>query len=142
MSDLVLVEDKGPVRWLTLNRPDKRNALHADLVTALKEALADPGDKLIKAMNLSPKEAADMTFYEGEGCGECHGTGFKGRIGIFEYLPIDNEIRKEVTENSDAERIKEVAIGNGLVTLRQDGWQKVKNGMTTIREVLRVTAEA
>jgi general secretion pathway protein E len=103
---------------------------------------ADPGDKLIKAMNLSSKEVAGMTFYEGEGCGECHGTGFKGRIGIFEYLPIDNEIRKEVTGNSDAERIKEVAIGNGLVTLRQDGWQKVKKGMTTIREVLRVTAEA
>jgi len=105
------------------------------------KTLANPDDKLIKAMNLSPEETADMQFYEGKGCSECHNTGFKGRIGIFEYLSIDNEIRKEVMANSDADRIKRAAIENGLVALRQDGWRKVKEGVTTIREVLRVTAE-
>jgi general secretion pathway protein E len=105
------------------------------------KTLVDPGSKLIKAMNLSPGETEDVRFYEGEGCSECHNTGFKGRIGIFEYLSVDNEIRKEVMANSDADRIKRTAIENGLVTLRQDGWGKVKEGVTTIREVLRATAE-
>jgi general secretion pathway protein E len=105
------------------------------------KTVMNPGSKLIEAMNLCPEETDEMRFYEGEGCSECHNTGFKGRIGIFEYLSIDNEIRKEVMANSDADRIKRVAVEKGLVTLRQDGWRKVKEGVTTIREVLRVTAE-
>ena len=103
---------------------------------------ANPDDELIENMNLSLEETAGMEFYEGKGCSECHHTGFKGRIGIFEYLPINHDIRKEIMANSDSDRIKEVAIERGLVTLRQDGWKKVADGVTTIREVLRVTAEA
>jgi type II secretory ATPase GspE/PulE/Tfp pilus assembly ATPase PilB-like protein len=54
---------------------------------------------------------------------------------------VNDAIRKEIMADSDADRIKQVAIDNGLATLRQDGWRKVKNGVTTIREVLRVTVE-
>jgi general secretion pathway protein E len=71
----------------------------------------------------------------------CNHTGFKGRIGIFEYLPIDDDIRREITAKSSTERIKDVALSKGMVTLRQDGWDKVKRGITTVSEVLRVTLE-
>jgi len=101
----------------------------------------NPEDKLIKLMNMSSDETDKIQFYEGEGCLECHHTGYKGRVGIFEYLSVNDDIRKEIMADSDADRIKQVAIESGLVTLRQDGWRKVKNGVTTIREVLRVTVE-
>jgi general secretion pathway protein E len=101
----------------------------------------NPEDKLIKTMNMSSDETDEIQFFEGEGCRECHHTGYKGRVGIFEYLSVNDNIRKEIMADSDADRIKQVATENGLVTLRQDGWRKVKNGITTIREVLRVTAE-
>ncbi len=100
-----------------------------------------PDDEMIKAMNLGSEETGDMQFYEGKGCSECRNTGFRGRTGIFEFLPMNHDIRREIMANSDAERIKRVAIEKGMFTLRQDGWRKVRSGVTTIREVLRVTVE-
>ena len=100
-----------------------------------------PEEKLLKSMGIGPKEAAEVTFYTGKGCEECRHTGFRGRTAIFEYLPVDDDIRKEITQRSSTERVKDVAIKKGLLTLRQDGWSKVKEGKTTISEVLRVTLE-
>lgn len=101
----------------------------------------EPEAKLVKAMNLSPAEVRCVEFLAGAGCEECKHTGFRGRIGIFEYLPVDDDIRREITARSSTERIKDVAQEKGLLTLRQDGWNKVKQGITTISEVLRVTLE-
>lgn len=101
----------------------------------------EPEEKLLKAMNLSPDDVRGVEFFAGEGCDRCNYTGFKGRIGIFEYLPIDDDIRKEITARSSTERIKDVALAKGMLTLRQDGWNKVKRGITTVSEVLRVTLE-
>jgi len=101
----------------------------------------EPEGKLLKAMNLSPDKIRGIQFFAGKGCEECNHTGFKGRIGIFEYLPVDDDIRKEITARSSTERIKDVAHNKGLVTLRQDGWDKVEKGITTVSEVLRVTLE-
>jgi general secretion pathway protein E len=101
----------------------------------------EPEQKLLRAMNLSPDKVCRIEFFAGEGCEECKYTGFRGRIGIFEYLPVDDDIRKEITARSSTERIKDVALKKGILTLRQDGWNKVKKGITTISEVLRVTLE-
>lgn len=101
----------------------------------------DPEEKLLKAMNLSRDTLCGVEFFAGAGCEECKHTGFRGRIGIFEYLPVDDDIRREITARSSTERIKDVALEKGLLTLRQDGWNKVKRGITTISEVLRVTLE-
>lgn len=103
-----------------------------------KEEMA-PDAKLFRAMKLSPEETARMTYYHGVGCDECRHTGFKGRIAIFEYLPLDEDIRKEIHRESSTEVIREVALRKGMITLRQDGWNKVRQGVTTISEVLRVT---
>jgi len=100
-----------------------------------------PEERLIKSMGIDEQEATRITFYHGKGCEECRQTGFRGRIAIFEFLQIDEEIRKEIINRSSTEIIKKIALKNGLFTLRQDGWEKVKLGRTTISEVLRVTLE-
>ncbi len=75
----------------------------------------------------------------GTGCEKCKGKGYLGRSGIFELLVIDNEIRPMITDRTDSQSIKNHAISHGMKTLRQDGLQKVINGITTLEEVLRVT---
>ncbi|MBU0484151.1 MAG: type II secretion system ATPase GspE [Proteobacteria bacterium] len=99
----------------------------------------EPDPKLLKTMPFSAEEIADMTFYHGSGCEECRHTGYKGRTAIFEYLPVDEAIRKEIDRKSSTEKIKETALARGMVTLLQDGWRMVREGRTTVSEVLRVT---
>ncbi|MBF0226087.1 MAG: type II secretion system ATPase GspE [Desulfobacterales bacterium] len=98
-----------------------------------------PEDRLLKAVGFS--KVSGMNFYAGTGCKECRNTGFKGRIGIFELLKVDEDIRKLIIEGASSEKIKESAINKGMVTLRNDGLLKIKNGITTIPEILRVTLE-
>jgi general secretion pathway protein E len=80
-------------------------------------------------------------FYKGEGCEVCRHSGFHGRTAIFEYLPVTDAIRKEINARAGTEGIRHAAVGQGMATLRQDGWEKVKAGVTTVSEVLRVTLE-
>jgi len=75
----------------------------------------------------------------GKGCDACGGTGFRGRIGIFELLPVDEGIKDLILARSDAGAIRERAVARGMTLLRQDGWNKTQAGITTIEEVLRVT---
>ncbi len=100
-----------------------------------------PDEKYLRAMGVSPEEAEDMVFYAGRGCENCRYTGYRGRTAIFEYLPVDADIRREISNRSDAERIKDVALAKGVTPLRRNGWEKVRQGVTTISEVLRVTLE-
>jgi len=100
-----------------------------------------PEEKLLQSMGVSPDHVANSDFFAGKGCETCRGTGFKGRTAIFEYLAVDDHIRREIMAKSSTERIKDVAIENGMTVLRQDGWRKVRGGITTIQEVLRVTLE-
>ena len=90
---------------------------------------------------MTPDEIEGITFMAGKGCEHCRGTGFKGRTAIFEYLSVNDAIRREINAHSSTERIKDIAMELGMRTLRQDGWMKVKEGITTIAEVLRVTLE-
>jgi general secretion pathway protein E len=101
----------------------------------------EPDKRQIASMGLGPEDARVMVIYEGRGCDQCRGTGYLGRIGIFEYLQIDDEIRELIGTKASSEKIRDVAITKGLITLREDGWKKVKTGITTMSEVLRVTLE-
>jgi type II secretory ATPase GspE/PulE/Tfp pilus assembly ATPase PilB-like protein len=84
----------------------------------------------------------DIRIYRaGMGCEECRHTGYKGRTGIYELLLLDEDIRKLVLEKTSAGNIRKLALKKGLRTLRNDGLEKVKAGLTTIEEVLRVTQE-
>lgn len=82
-----------------------------------------------------------IKFFKSRGCGKCNNTGYYGRIGIFELLLVNEEIRSLIIRNSETSLIREAAIRNGMTTLLRDGTQKVVEGLTTMREVLRVTQE-
>ncbi len=90
---------------------------------------------------LGIRSDVDITLYKGEGCEKCSFTGYLGRTGIYELLMITDEIRHRILDRSDATTIRNKAIDLGMRTIREDGWVKVKDGLTTITEVLRVTRE-
>ncbi len=79
--------------------------------------------------------------YHGVGCKECSFTGFRGRVGIFETMLMNDDIRRLTISNSDSTQLRKSAIGSGMITLRQDGFYKVREGVTTLAEVLRVTQD-
>jgi type IV pilus assembly protein PilB len=78
-------------------------------------------------------------FFKGEGCDKCRKTGYCGRAGIHELLLMDDTLRDIVTRNTDVTQLRKYCRERGLVTLRQDGFEKVLKGVTTIDEILRVT---
>ena len=79
--------------------------------------------------------------YEGTGCEDCAQTGYRGRSGIFELLLVNDVIRPLILKRSSADMIKDAAVQQGMRTLREDGWHKVRTGVTTVAEVVRVTQE-
>ena len=78
-------------------------------------------------------------IYRQRGCRSCRGSGYSGRVGIYELLTADDEIRRLAGERTSANVIKRAAMQAGMMTLRQNGWEKVRNGQTTVDEILRVT---
>ncbi len=81
------------------------------------------------------------TVWEAVGCDSCNFTGYLGRIGIFELLPVTSEICKVIVQRADAGTIRNLAVRQGMRLLREDGWDKVRQGITTLAELLRVTRE-
>lgn len=96
-----------------------------------------PSNEILKDFGLKEK----IKLYKGKGCKNCNNTGYHGRIGIYELLILNEEIRRMIVTKSSSEQIRKVAMENGMIILHQDGEQKVKDGVTTIEEVLRVTEE-
>src|SRR5215217_6969820 len=83
--------------------------------------------------------AFDLEAYEPVGCGRCSGSGYKGRTGLYEVMSVSDEIRDLIVERASSEEIRKVAVAQGMRPLRADGFEKVKNGITSIAEVARVT---
>jgi general secretion pathway protein E len=82
-----------------------------------------------------------ITLYRGGGCEQCAHTGYYGRAGIYELMIMDEDLRKLVLKNADSGQLREMARRHGMKTLLEDGAEKIRQGITTIREVLRVTQE-
>ena len=82
-----------------------------------------------------------VRLYKGKGCAVCRGSGYSGRIGIFEVLIVEENIREAIIAQDDASVIQKIAVKNGMVTMLEDGIKKVTEALTTIDEVLRVTKE-
>jgi type IV pilus assembly protein PilB len=97
--------------------------------------------QLLIDLGVPPDEAKSFTVYKGKGCTICNGTGYKGRLGLYEVMTMKEEIKELVLARASASEIKKEAIRLGMKTLRQSGVTKVKSGMTTIEEVLRSTME-
>jgi type IV pilus assembly protein PilB len=84
-------------------------------------------------------EIGTFTIYKGRGCEKCNGTGYKGRVGLIEVMAIDDDIRDLILSGGTAVDIKRKAIENGMITLRRSGLYKIKEGITTVEEVVRET---
>ncbi len=108
-----------------------------------KESYA-PAPQLVEEIKtiLGPlMPAGEVKLYKGKGCNECGGSGYLGRIGIFEVLTVTEKIAHLVLQRADSEAIEKQAIAEGMITMKQDGYLKVLSGVTTIEEVLRVAQE-
>lgn len=81
------------------------------------------------------------SLFRGKGCAECRNTGYKGRLAIFEMIPMARELRKLVFDNSNEDEIRQTALGKGMVTLREAGLERVLDGTTSVEEVMRSTVE-
>jgi len=86
-----------------------------------------------------PADVGAFTCFQGSGCPQCGGSGYRGRIALYEVMPLSEELREQVLNGASASEIKRMAISLGMRTLRQSAISKVKEGMTTIAEVVRVT---
>ena len=95
-------------------------------------------DCLLAMQKSNGSSVEGITFYRGEGCDACQSIGYRGRIGIFELLLLDDRIRELILSRPSTAQI---ARASGFVPIREDGWQKVASGITTIEEVVRVTEE-
>jgi general secretion pathway protein E len=105
-----------------------------------KEAyIAD--EESLDSIGITPEMAAGRNIYRGMGCSSCLNTGYRGRTGIFELMILDDSIKNLILKTSDANAIKRQAIDQGMFSLRQDGAQKVLDGISTIEEVFRVTQQ-
>ena len=101
------------------------------------ERKAEP--ELLRQIGLA--EDGGFSVYEGKGCKECVETGYHGRVGIFELMLMDEEIRRLTINSADASQLRKAAVEQGMITLRQDGFEKIRKGVTTIAETLRVTQD-
>jgi len=99
----------------------------------------NPEPGMLEQMGIPEDEMGTVKIFQSRGCENCANTGYRGRVGIYEFLPITDEIRKLILEKADSNTIKETGRRFGMKTLREAGWDKVRSGKTTISEVLRVT---
>jgi type IV pilus assembly protein PilB len=94
----------------------------------------------LRELGMSEAEGKALTFYKGRGCSACSGTGYSGRQGLFEVMPITPEVRTMILERKASDVVKKRAMSQGMLTLRQDALLKLRAGITTVEEVLRETA--
>jgi type IV pilus assembly protein PilB len=104
-----------------------------------KEEHTKERTELLEQLGLDHQEAEQFDTYHGAGCSECHGTGFSGRIGIYEVMPKTTKLKELVVENASRETIRREAMSEGVLTLREAALNKLKQGVTTLEEVLRET---
>jgi type IV pilus assembly protein PilB len=96
--------------------------------------------EVTRELGISEEEARKETFLEGKGCVECNNTGYRGRTGIYEVMPVTAAIRDLILDRASTSDIKKQAMTDGMQTLRMDALWKLKKGMTSAEEVLKETA--
>jgi type IV pilus assembly protein PilB len=97
--------------------------------------------QLLIDLGVPPDEVKSFPVYKGKGCSLCNNTGYKGRVGLYEVMPMKEEVKELILSRASTSEVKKEAIRLGMKTLRQSGIAKIKEGVTTIEEVLRSTIE-
>ena len=100
-----------------------------------------PPPDILRALNIPESEAAAIPFYKSVGCDQCNHTGYRGRIGIYEVMRVTDKLRRLISTKAPEDQIREAAVTGGMITLGEDGLAKVKSGITTAEELLRVVTE-
>jgi type IV pilus assembly protein PilB len=90
-------------------------------------------------VGFTPDEARNLKTYKGRGCQSCNGTGYKGRVGLYEVMEVTDEIRELILIGASALELRKRAIEDGMITLRESGLHKIRAGITTLEEVVRET---
>jgi type IV pilus assembly protein PilB len=139
VSAITRLIDMGVDRYLIASslRLVLAQRLVRKICTHCKQPINLPKEVLLKA-GFNEAELDDIKLYKGKGCSHCLDTGYKGRMAIFEVLPVSEDIREMIINSKDENAIRQKALIEGMLTLKQDGLQKVKQGITTLEEVLSV----
>ena len=98
-------------------------------------------DEIAKDFGLDVKEASETKVFEGKGCAACNFTGYRGRQGVYEFFKFDDDIRRLIMARAPASVLKDAALKSGMRTMMQDGWRKIRAGITSPSEVMRVIRE-
>ncbi|MDY6912869.1 MAG: ATPase, T2SS/T4P/T4SS family [Planctomycetota bacterium] len=107
-----------------------------------READPSPDQRTLQILGFSEEEIETQTFYRGRGCNTCNGTGYRGRQGIFELMVMDNTIRELAFNRATLGEIRQAARASGMRSLLEDGKVKIRNGVTTPQELVRITQTA
>jgi type IV pilus assembly protein PilB len=100
-----------------------------------------PETEVLRALNISEADAAALPFYKATGCDQCNHTGYRGRIGLYEVMPITDKLRRLIASRASEDALRDAALAGGMISLGEDGLAKVKSGLTTAEELLRVVTE-
>jgi type IV pilus assembly protein PilB len=100
-----------------------------------------PPSETLRALNISDTDASAIPFYKSVGCDQCSHTGYRGRIGIYEVMRVTDKLRRAIASRASEGQIRDAAVASGMVSLGEDGLSKVKSGITTPEELLRVVTE-
>jgi type IV pilus assembly protein PilB len=100
-----------------------------------------PPADILRSLGIADVEAAAIPFYKSVGCDQCNHTGYRGRIGIYEVMRVTDKLRRLISTKAPEDQIREAAVTGGMITLGEDGLAKVKSGVTTAEELLRVVTE-
>ena len=132
LSCVLLPSAFGPLVLLRQDTPAVAEVLRAFLPQD-----GQPTEEMLMELELTPEQTADREFYFGKGCDYCNNTGYKGRMGIFEIMRLDDELREDVMNNASTNVLREKALRKGMRTLRDAGIASIFDGLTTIEEVVK-----
>ncbi|MDX1503053.1 MAG: type IV-A pilus assembly ATPase PilB [Thermoanaerobaculia bacterium] len=110
------------------------------ICTQCKEPIDVPAQALTN-IGFTSDEVKTLQLFRGRGCDGCSGTGYRGRIGLYETMEVDDEVRELILSGGSAYELRQKAIQNGMVSLRESGLQKIRDGVTSIEEVMRETLQ-
>jgi type IV pilus assembly protein PilB len=99
----------------------------------------NPDPHYLRLLDIDPKEIKERPIYKGEGCSVCQGTGYKGRMALFEMLEMNNQVRELAFARAPSTELRKAALASGMQSLLVDGKRKVFKGMTTLNEVAKTS---
>ena len=100
-----------------------------------------PEGETLRSLNMTETDAAHFVFYRAVGCEECNHTGYRGRMGIYEVMRVNDKVRRLIAAKAGEDVIRDAAIAGGMITLGEDALAKVKSGATSAEELFRVVTE-